>query len=194
VISLKTEPLTKMKTAKIFWCTGMSGSGKTTLASHANIELEKHGLKVLIIDGDVVREKYKTQLGFNRDDVEKNNLNVVEICLSERDKYDGIIVPIISPIDNVRRTVRKLLSPNFNLIYLYADIASLRARDPKGLYSKADQGIIKNLIGYSNSNPYDTPEEFDLKIDTSTESNLPRSQDIFTSFIMNKIFPASALP
>ena len=183
-----------MKTAKIFWCTGMSGTGKTTLASHAKIELEKHGFKVLVIDGDVVRKKYITQLGFNRDDVQKNNLNVVDICLNERDKYDGIIVPIISPIETVRCAVRKLLSPNFYLIYLYADIASLRARDPKGLYRKADQGIIKDLIGYSNSNPYDAPEEFELKIDTSAESDLLRSKDMFTSFITNKIFTASALP
>jgi len=182
-----------MKKAKIFWCTGMSGSGKTTLASHAKIELEKHHFKVLIIDGDVVRKKYKTQLGFNREDVEKNNLNVVEICLNERDKYDGIIVPIISPMETVRCEVRKLLSPNFYLIYLYADIASLRARDPKGLYRKADQGIIKDLIGYSDSNPYDAPEEFDLKIDTSAESDLLKSKDMFTSFIMNKVFATSTL-
>ena len=183
-----------MKTAKIFWCTGMSGTGKTTLTSHAKIELEKHGLKVLIIDGDVVRKKYITQLGFNREDVKNNNLNVAEICLNERDKFDVIIVPIISNIETVRCTVRKLLSPNFYLIYLYADIASLKARDPKGLYKKADQGIIKDLIGYSNNNPYDIPEEFDLRIDTSVESDLLRSKNMFTSFITNKFFTASSLP
>ena len=183
-----------MKTAKIFWCTGMSGTGKTTLTSHAKIELEQHGLKVLIIDGDVVRKNYITQLGFNREDVEKNNLNVAEICLSERDKYDVIIVPIISNIETVRCAVRKLLSPNFYLIYLYADIASLKARDPKGLYKKADQGIIKDLIGYSNSNPYDVPEEFDLRIDSSAESDLQSSKNMFTTFITNKIFTASSLP
>jgi adenylylsulfate kinase len=181
-----------MKTAKIFWCTGMSGAGKTTLASHAKVELEKHDLKILIIDGDVVRKKYKTQLGFNRDDVKKNNLNVVEICQNERGKYDCIIVPIISPIDAVRCAVKELLSPDFHLIYLHANISSLRTRDPKGLYRKADQGIVKDLIGYSNSNPYDAPENFDLKIDTSTESDLPRSKDMFTSYIMNKIIAAPA--
>jgi adenylylsulfate kinase len=181
-----------MKTATIFWCTGMSGAGKTTLASHAKKELEKHDFKVLIIDGDVVRKKYDIQLGFNRDDVEKNNLNIAEICLNERGEFDCIIVPIISPIDTVRCAVRKLLSPGFHLIYLYANITSLRTRDPKGLYKKADQGIVKDLIGYSSSNPYDAPKNFDLEIDTSTESDLPRSKDKFASFIMNKIFPAPA--
>jgi adenylylsulfate kinase len=193
VISLRTEPLIKMKTAKIFWCTGMSGAGKTTLASHAKIELKNNDFKVLIIDGDVVRKKYDVQLGFNRADVEKNNLNIVEICQNERGKYDCIIVPIISPIDTVRCSVRKLLSPDFHLIYLYANLASLRGRDPKGLYKKADQGIIKDLIGYSSSNLYDDPKNFDLKIDTSTESDLLSSKNIFTNFIMNKMFTASAL-
>ena len=181
------------KKANIFWCTGISGAGKTTLASHARVELERHGFKILIIDGDVIREKYKTKLGFDRDDVAKNNFNIAEICQNERGEYDGIIVPIISPIDSVRCAVRKLLSPDFYLIYLYADMESLRTRDPKGLYRKTDQGKIKDLIGYSNNNPYDAPEKFDLKIDTSSKSDLLGSKKIFTSFLMSKIFAPSAL-
>ena len=63
--------------AHIFWCTGMSGSGKSTLAEHAKVKLERLGFTVLILDGDVVREKYNVQLGFDRKDVEKNNLYIV---------------------------------------------------------------------------------------------------------------------
>ena len=102
-------------------------------------------------------------------------------------------MPIISPVDIVRRSVRKLLSPDFYLVYLCADIESLRARDPKGLYEKADQGEIKNLIGYSSINPYDVPEEFDIKIDTSSEPDLPKSKNIFTSFLMSKMLAPHAL-
>ena len=51
--------------ANIFWCTGLSGSGKSTLAEYAKVELESLGFTVLILDGDVVREKYKVQLGFD---------------------------------------------------------------------------------------------------------------------------------
>jgi len=171
----------------------MSGVGKTTLATHAKIELEGHGLRVFIIDGDVVREKYKIQLGFDRDDIAKNNFNIAEICQDERGEYDVIIVPIISPIDTVRCAVGNLLSPDFHLIYLYADMGSLRTRDPKGLYRKADEGKIKDLIGYSNSSPYDTPEKFDLKIDTSSKYDLLGSKNLFTNFLMSKVFVPPAL-
>ena len=175
----------------IFWCTGMSGSGKSKLASHAKIELEKKNLKVLILDGDVIREQYPIHIGFSREDIEKNNLNIAEICTNERAKYNCIIVPIISPIELVRRKIKILLSPKFYLVYLHADLKSLKKRDPKGLYKKAEKGIIDNLIGYSDNNPYDVPKKFDIKIDTSTKFSLAKSRSIFTDFLINKIFTHS---
>ena len=57
------------KTACIIWCTGMSGVGKTTLVDFTKIELTNHGFSVLILDGDVVRDSYKTELGFGNDDI-----------------------------------------------------------------------------------------------------------------------------
>ena len=65
-----------MKKASIFWCTGMSGVGKSTLSEYAKSELENHGYNILILDGDVERENYDIKLGFGKNDVEKNNLNV----------------------------------------------------------------------------------------------------------------------
>ena len=109
-----------MKKASIFWCTGMSGVGKSTLSEYAKSELENHGYNILIIDGDVIRTQYKIQLGFDRMDVEKNNLYVVKLCKNERYNYDAIIVPIISPINTVRSTIRRLLSPSYHLVYIYS--------------------------------------------------------------------------
>ena len=148
--------------ASIFWCTGMSGVGKTTLADYAKVKLIKNGVTTLIIDGDMVREKYDNKLGFGRKDVELNNLNVAKLCKIERRNYNVIIVPIISPIDIVRKKVRSILSPDYHLIYIFAEIMTLRNRDTKGLYKKADDGELTDLIGYSDSNPYDIPEEYDF--------------------------------
>jgi len=175
--------LEKKKDSKIFWCTGMSGAGKSTLADFAKIELEKSGVSVLILDGDVIRDKYSIPLGFGRDDVEKNNLNVVQICKDERVNYDVIIVPIISPIEKVREVIREKLSPNFYLIYIFSEIRSLKVRDTKGLYKKADNGEIKDLIGYSESNPYDDPLNFDLLVDTTHQSEINESKNQFINFV-----------
>ena len=47
-----------MTTARVFWFTGLSGVGKTTIAKIANFRLQKMGLKVLVLDGDVVGMSY----------------------------------------------------------------------------------------------------------------------------------------
>ena len=73
-----------MKRAVVFWLTGMSGAGKSTLANYLKIELEKMNNSVLMLDGDIVRSRYKKTMGFSREEVEKNNLNVASICEDER--------------------------------------------------------------------------------------------------------------
>ena len=179
--------------SNIFWCTGMSGVGKSTLVEYTKNKLLEQGYTVMILDGDAVREKYKVKLGFGREDVKKNNYYVAKLWEEYRDNYDVIMVPIISPIDNVRRKVKRILSPNYNLVYIYADIESLKKRDKKGLYKKSDNGEINDLIGYSYTNPYDIPEDYDLIIDTSKESDLEKSKQLFERFVMSKAVKSTVL-
>jgi len=166
----------------------MSGTGKSTLTKYAKGELEAHGTRVLILDGDIVREKYDVTLGFSREDVRKNNFNIAKICENERFNYDVIMVPVISPINSVRCEIKKLLSPGYNLLYISAELDSLKARDPKGLYKKADNGEITNLIGYSDNNHYDEPVDYDFFVDTSSDSDIELSKELFLKFILRKVF------
>ena len=152
----------------IIWFTGMSGSGKTTLSSAVKQELTAQGLTVCIIDGDTVRESYQQKLGFSRAEVMQNNLHIATLCQKVRSDFDVILVPVISPFALVRQKVRKLLAPNFHLVYLKTDLNSLKARDPKGLYQAADDGIITNLIGYSKTTPYEQPDDAQLILDTGS--------------------------
>jgi len=169
----------------------MSGAGKSTLAEYARVELKRLRFSTLVIDGDVIRTKYDIKLGYGRDDVEKNNLYITKLCEDERYNYDVILVPIISPIDVVRRNVRKILSPDYNLIYISADIESLKLRDPKGLYKKADNGEINGLIGYSDSNTYDVPIDYDMIICTSRQFDVVESKQLFVKFIMKIIYEST---
>jgi len=166
----------------------MSGSGKSTLACYAKVELESSGLKVLILDGDDVRERHDVQLGFGREDIKKNNLYVLRLCEQERYNYDAIIIPIISPINDLRLTIKNKLSPNYHLIFINSDIDTLKKRDTKGLYKKFDEGQIKDLIGCSSNNPYDAPSDYNLKVNTGKKSNIMHSKKIFLSYLSSKIF------
>ena len=165
----------------------MSGSGKTTLANYAEVFCSNLGLKTKIIDGDDIRRMDGKKLGFDYNDVSINNLRIAKLCLDLKEEgFNIVIVPVISPYQQVRRQVKKLLEPYFSLIYIKANIESLKLRDTKGLYSASDKGEIDNLIGYSLTNPYEEPLNQSLTIDT-VENTIDESKKILSSFINNEL-------
>ena len=47
----------------VIWIIGLSGSGKTTLSQKVVAEARKRGRKVVLLDGDQVRDLSATTLG-----------------------------------------------------------------------------------------------------------------------------------
>ena len=161
----------------------MSGSGKSTLAEYIRDTYQKEGYSVSIIDGDYMRDKDVEKLGFGRQDVEVNNLRIARLCLESKDNgFDLILVPVISPYDEIRKMTRSLLGSYYHLVYLETDIDSLKNRDTKGLYKAADQGLINDLVGYSEINPYDKPSDADFVVNTANTS-LSNSKQLLLGFI-----------
>jgi adenylylsulfate kinase len=155
----------------------MSGSGKSTLASYAKQICEENGYNTRIIDGDDVRDRDEKKLGFGYDDVLVNNLRIATFCLDLRKKnVEVVIVPVISPYEKVRIKVKDLLGHFLHLVYVKADIESLKERDTKGLYFAADCGDIDDLIGYSDTNPYEDPLEPSVVIEAGNNTTLDESK------------------
>ena len=118
------------------------------------------------------------------------NLIIIALRLyvsENRNKFDVMIVPAISPYDEIRKEVRNLLSPMFHLVFLKAGIESLRSRDTKGLYAAADRGEITDLIGYSKCNPYEIPTDAEIVINTGAGSTLKESRQILSEYITRSI-------
>jgi adenylylsulfate kinase-like enzyme len=162
----------------------MSGSGKSTLAEYIKNTYQNEGYTVRIIDGDNIRDRDVEKLGFGRKDVEVNNLRIAKLCLDSKDsEFDLILVPVISPYDEVRKRTRSLLEPYYHLVYVETDIDSLKKRDTKGLYKAADQGLINDLIGYSEINPYDKPSDADFVINTNNNTLLNDSKQSLLRFV-----------
>ena len=172
----------------VIWLTGMSGAGKSTLASYVKDFCEQKKLKVYIIDGDEVRDNDVKKLGFGLKDVLKNNLRIAKLCLDLKDKgFNVVLVPVISPYEEVRSRVRSILGSYLHLVYVKADISSLKKRDTKGLYAAADNGVINDLIGYSEINPYDEPNNAEIVVDTSLGGSLEVSKKRILSYIEDQI-------
>ena len=169
----------------IIWFTGMSGSGKSTLSIELKKVLQNNSYSVQIIDGDTIRDNYISKLGFGRQDVLTNNLNMAQKCLELRNTCDVIFVPVISSYEEVRREVRKRLGPNFHLIYLITTLDNLKKRDTKGLYALAESGVIKDLIGFSKETPYEAPDDAELTIDTTDQKTITESTIQLVNYIKN---------
>ncbi|GBD44543.1 putative bifunctional SAT/APS kinase [bacterium HR40] len=148
--------------------TGLSGSGKSTIANALMVKLMEIGTRpVTLLDGDIVRKHLSSELGFSR---EHRDLNILRIgfVASEITKNGGIaICAPIAPYAATRRKVREMIEPHggFVEVYVATPLEVCEARDRKGLYAKARAGLIKEFTGISD--PYEPPENPDVRIDTT---------------------------
>jgi len=149
------------------WFTGLSGAGKSTVAELLYHELRARGLKVEILDGDMVRQNLSKGLGFSKEDRDTNILRIGFVAnLLTRNGVATICCPI-SPYRETRDQVRKWIG-DFVEVYVHATVDEIaHHRDPKGLYKKALAGEIKNFTGVDD--PYEPPESPELVLDTMVE-------------------------
>ena len=174
----RTKPPRDRQGFTVFF-TGLSGSGKSTIANVVLVKLlEMGGRPVTILDGDIVRKNLSSELGFSK---EHRDINIRRIgfVASEITKNGGIAVCApIAPYDSVRKEVRNMIEPvgGFVLVHVATPLEVCEARDRKGMYAKARQGIIKEFTGISD--PYEEPEDADLRIDTTDISAGEAAQEI----------------
>ena len=81
--------------------------------------------------------------------------------------FDIILVPVISPYDDVRKKIAEFLYPRFRLVYFAAPFEVVSKRDVKGLYQKSFNGEIGPMLGTTQEFPYEIPLKFDIKIDST---------------------------
>ncbi len=62
-------------------------------------------------------------------------------------------------------------------IHVSTPLEVCEQRDRKGLYAKARRGLIPEFTGISD--PYEVPEQPELRIDTSDRSPMEAAQEIF---------------
>ncbi|HEY0066705.1 MAG TPA: adenylyl-sulfate kinase, partial [Flavisolibacter sp.] len=171
---------------KTVWFTGLSGAGKTTIANELKSRLEAGGKRVKIFDGDEVRARAHKQLGFSREDIRQSNHLIAELCRKSKGEYDFILVPVISPYREDRKMAREIIGDDsFIELFIATPLSECIRRDVKGLYKKALNNEIDNMIGFSEKNPYELPESPNFSVDT-TNSTLQEVAARIISFLENQ--------
>jgi len=151
---------------QVAWMTGLSGAGKSTIARRVAEALEADGQRVLVLDGDAVRSTVSPSLGFSREDIHENNRRFVTLCQESMPDYDFLLVPKISPFREHRAETRRELGSAFVEVYVHASLDEVSRRDPKGLYKKAREGVLTDLIGIAPEVPYEAPDHAEVVLDT----------------------------
>src|SRR5512135_2629433 len=149
------------------WFTGLSGAGKTTISRMIEQELRTRGMKVEVLDGDVVRENLSKGLGFSKEDRDTNIRRIGWVC--EVLSRNGVVAigAAISPYRAIRDEVRGKIG-RFVEVYVECPIDVLADRDVKGLYKKALRGEIKNFTGIDD--PYEPPLRPEVTIHSDSET------------------------
>ena len=152
----------------VVWLTGLPGAGKSTLAYAAAQLLASHGMRSVVLDGDVFRRGLNRNLGFSVEDRYENVRRAAEVAAILASEGSIAIVALISPLALMRAQARAIVGKRFREVYVKADVETCEARDPKGLYRKARRGELPDFTGVSA--PYEVPLNADLIVDTETQT------------------------
>jgi adenylylsulfate kinase len=149
------------------WFTGLSGAGKTTVSEIVEKELKERGLRVEVLDGDIVRTNLSKGLTFSRDDRNVNVLRIGFVANLLTRNGVAVIVSAISPYKEARDQVRRRII-DFVEVFVDVPLEVAAERDVKGLYKKAFAGEIEQFTGVSD--PYEPPVAPDLVLKTDEET------------------------
>lgn len=141
------------------WLTGLSASGKSTIACALEQTLLNRGLNSYRLDGDNIRFGLNKDLGFSEADRTENIRRISEVAKLFTDSCCVTLTSFISPYKSDRQVARNLHKEAglpFVEVYVDVPVDVAEKRDPKGLYKKAREGVIKEFTGISA--PYEAPD------------------------------------
>ena len=170
----------------VIWLTGLSASGKSTIAHHLEKILYEKDCSTYVFDGDNVRHGLCSDLSFSAEDRSENIRRIGEMVKLFIDAGIIAITAFISPYRADRERIRDLVgNERFFEIYVECPIEECARRDPKGIYEKAQQGLIKNFTGISA--PYEPPESPALAIRSDREDSIEAAKRVITLIQQSKI-------
>ena len=165
----KTKPPLHKHGFAVFF-TGLSGSGKSTIANALiNMLLEIGDRSVTLLDGDIVRKRLSSELGFSKNHRDINIRRIGFVAM-EIVKNGGIaICAPIAPYQKTRDDVREEIEAfgSFIEVYLSTPLETCEKRDRKGLYKLAREGKIKEFTGISD--PYEIPDNPELILNSENK-------------------------
>jgi bifunctional enzyme CysN/CysC len=144
----------------------------------------------MLLDGDNVRHGLNRDLGFTEADRVENIRRAGEVAKLMLDGGLIVICSFISPYRAERDMVRNLVDEGeFIEVHVDTPIEECMRRDPKGLYSKAKSGKIKNFTGVDA--PYEAPTSPEIRLGTMGRSPQQLADTVVNALIERGIIDSN---
>ena len=150
------------------WFIGLSGAGKTTIGTKVYNKFKINCPNTVYIDGDLVRESFQSDFGYDISGRRKNGEFIYSLC-KYLDKQDiHVICSVLSIFPDIQKRARSNFN-NYFQVYVNVPYDILaKERDYKGIYRDAKMGKIKNVVGYD----IEFPEPIDSDLIIENNGNL----------------------
>lgn len=168
---------------KVIWITGFSGAGKTTIGRLVYERLQGIKSNVVFLDGDMLRDIFGNESGYTLEERRELAMSYSRLCRMLSEQGVDVICATISLFKEVHNYNRKNIK-NYYEIFIECQMQELIRRDQKGIYSKALNDKIENVVGLNLS--YDRPKECDLVINNTTSNALNEKVEQILKFIISK--------
>jgi adenylylsulfate kinase-like enzyme len=151
----------------VIWLIGLSGAGKTTIGKCVYREWKKHEPNTVLIDGDEIREIFsrnEIDSDYSLDARRNNAERIKQLCAWLDRQGINVVCNILLLFADVSEWNRENLS-GYLEVYVSTPLEVVKWRDSKGLYSAAERGEMKNVVGVDI--PFSPPAAPDLTLDNS---------------------------
>lgn len=130
----------------LVWITGRPSAGKSTLARAVQRALARRALPCVVLDSDDVRRAIAPGLGYTAPDRDRFYASLARMAALLADQ--GLIVLVAATAHRAAyRDAGRALVTSFVEVLVDTPAAACEARDDKGLYASARDGLATDLPG-----------------------------------------------
>jgi len=163
----------KVEKGFALWFTGLPGAGKSTVSAALKTYLEDLDVPVVLFDGDVARRIVAEGVGRSAADrvlLTERYARLTSLVVESR---VIVILAAINHSEPQRAAARAAHPPGqFGLVWINTSLETCQARDPKGLYARAEQKAAKGeapqVVGMDIR--FEDPAGADIEIATEGET------------------------
>jgi len=148
----------------VIWFTGVPLSGKTVIADMVYSRISKYGFPLERIDSKDIRDVIPS-IGYTRPDRVRHLKRIEHLIKTLQKNSISVVASFISPYVESRQSLRNN-TVNYVEVYVKASDKTVRSRDVKGIYEKAEKGEVLSFTGVSDV--YEEPLNPEIVIDTDS--------------------------